>query len=99
VFFDDSSLFNGQLNEFDYSALSEIVGCPLPYDDILSLRDRMWEIAPTLVRYDMTEPTSVDSALAGLKVLASLTSGAKTSGVMYHKPITNFYQTDPISRA
>jgi len=80
-------------------ALSEIVGIPLPYDDVLSLRDRMWEISPTLVRYDMTERTSVDVALAGLKTLAAATAGAKVSGKAFQKPITNFYQTDPISRA
>jgi hypothetical protein len=80
-------------------ALSEIVGSPLPYDDVLSLRDRMWEISPALVRYDVSERTSVDIALAGLQILAALTSNAKVSGQLLKKPITNFYQTDPISRA
>lgn len=59
----------------------------------------MWEISPTLVRYDTTERTSVDVALAGLKTLAAATAGAKVSGEAFKKPITNFYQTDPISRA
>ena len=81
------------------SALSEIVGCPLPYDDVLSLRDRLWEISPTLVRYDTTERTSVDVALAGLKTLSARTTGAKVTGTAFQKPIANFYQTDPISRA
>lgn len=80
-------------------ALSEIVGSPLPYDDILSLRDRMWEISPTLVRYDVVEPTSVDVAVAGLSTLVAQTASAKVSGTPFRKPITNFYQTDPISRA
>jgi NADH dehydrogenase (ubiquinone) Fe-S protein 1 len=80
-------------------ALSEIVGSPLPYDDVLSLRDRMWEISPTLVRYDTTESTSTDVALAGLKVLAATTAKAKIVGSAFQKPISNFYQTDPISRA
>ncbi|KIJ96589.1 hypothetical protein K443DRAFT_682211 [Laccaria amethystina LaAM-08-1] len=80
-------------------ALSEVIGVPLPYDGILELRDRMWEISPTLVRYDVTEPTSVDVALAGLKTLVSTTKDAKISGVPLRKPISNFYQTDPISRA
>lgn len=82
-----------------FSALSEIVGTPLPYDDVLSVRDRLWEISPTLVRYDTTERTSVEVALAGLKTLAAATAGAKVSGDVFKKPITNFYQTDPISRA
>lgn len=81
------------------SALSEILGSPLPYDDVLSLRDRMWEISPTLVRYDITERTSVDVALAGLKTLVASTASAKVTGATFRKPITNFYQTDPISRA
>ena len=81
------------------SALSELVDSPLPYDDVLSLRDRMWEISPTLVRYDTLEPTSVDVALAGLKTLAAGTANAKVSGKPFAKPISNFYQTDPISRA
>ncbi|KAL4248593.1 Prokaryotic molybdopterin-containing oxidoreductase [Abortiporus biennis] len=80
-------------------ALSEVVGSPLPYDDVLSLRDRMWEISPTLVRYDVTEPTSIEVSLAGLKALAAGTATAKVSGVPFKKPIDNFYQTDPISRA
>ncbi len=58
----------------------------------------MWEISPTLVRYDVTEPTSVGIASVGLKALAVKTAGAKISGAPYVKPISNFYQTDPISR-
>ncbi|KAF9225039.1 Ndufs1, NADH-ubiquinone oxidoreductase 75kD subunit (775) [Gyrodon lividus] len=80
-------------------ALSEVVGTPLPYDDVLGLRDRMWEISPTLVRYNVTEPTSVDVALVGLQTVAAATATAKVSGAPFKKPITNFYQTDPISRA
>lgn len=84
---------------FTRSALSEVVGSPLPYDDVLSLRDRLWEISPSLVRYDVTERTSTDIAAVGLKTLAALNASAKVSGAPFRKPITNFYQTDPISRA
>lgn len=86
------------INSSALSALSEIIGSPLPYDDVLSLRDRLWEISPTLVRYDEVERTSVDVALAGLKALAVRTAGAKVTGAAFQKPITNFYQTDPIAR-
>jgi len=79
-------------------ALSEVVGTPLPYDDVLSLRDRLWEISPALVRYDVTEKTSVEVALAGLKALSKKTSGVKAQGGVFKRPITNFYQTDVISR-
>lgn len=81
------------------SALSEVLGSPLPYDDALTLRDRMWEISPTLVRYDVTERTSPDLALAGLQSLVAATATVKVSGTPFTKPISNFYQTDPISRA
>ena len=84
---------------FFFSALSEVIGSPLPYDNVLELRDRLWEISPTLVRYDVTEPTSVDVALAGLKAIADKTAGAKATNAPLRKPISNFYQTDPISRA
>ncbi|TFK22427.1 NADH-ubiquinone oxidoreductase [Coprinopsis marcescibilis] len=80
-------------------ALSEVVGSPLPYDDILEIRDRMWEISPTLVRYDTTESTSPSLVLAGLKNISLTTQGAKITGAPLRKPISNFYQTDPISRA
>ncbi len=81
------------------SALSEVVGTPLPYDDVLSLRDRMWEISPSLVRYDVTERTSAEIASLGLKTAAALSGSAKISGAPFVKAIANFYQTDPISRA
>ena len=80
-------------------ALSEVAGSPLPYDDVVALRDRMWEISPALVRYDALERTSSPIALAGLRVLAERTKDARVSGAAFAKPISNFYQTDPISRA
>ncbi|KAF8064860.1 Ndufs1, NADH-ubiquinone oxidoreductase 75kD subunit (775) [Lyophyllum atratum] len=80
-------------------ALSEVVGQPVPYEDVLQVRDRLWEISPTLVRYDTTERTSAEVALAGLNNMATRTTGAKISGMVFKKPISNFYQTDPISRA
>lgn len=75
------------------------MGHPLPYDDVLALRDRMWELSPSLVRYDTLEHTSTDIGLAGLKALAVHTASATVSGAPFLKPIANFYQTDPISRA
>lgn len=80
-------------------AISEFVGTPLAYDDTISLRDRMWEISPTLVRYGVAEPTSPDVALAGLAPLGTKTKDVAISGAAFKKPISNFYQTDPISRA
>ncbi|CAE6483979.1 unnamed protein product [Rhizoctonia solani] len=78
-------------------ALSEVVQAPLPYDDVLSLRDRMWDISPTLVRYDVAERTSTGVAQVGLNLLAQNKGTGK--GGAFEKVIKNFYQTDPISRA
>lgn len=80
-------------------ALSEVIGVPLAYNETLELRDRMWEISPALVRYDVTEKTSEGIALAGIRAIRERTAGAKIGGAAFKKPITNFYQTDPISRA
>ena len=90
---------SGQLADIPYRALSELVGQPLPYDDVLTLRDRMWDISPTLVRYDMAEPTSLEIQKVGLDLLSSLKSSASSSSQAFVKPITDFYRTDPISRA
>ncbi|KAF8333195.1 uncharacterized protein EI90DRAFT_3145310 [Cantharellus anzutake] len=79
-------------------AISEAVGTPLPYDDVLYLRDRMWEISPSLVRYDITEPTSNAVAALGINNLATR-KAAPATNVPLNKPVVNFYQTDPISRA
>jgi NADH dehydrogenase (ubiquinone) Fe-S protein 1 len=59
----------------------------------------MWEISPSLLRYDHTERTSVAVALAGLRRVVEATGEAKVTGAPLRKPISNFYQTDPISRA
>ena len=78
-------------------ALSEVLGTPLPYDDVLHLRDRMWDISPTLVRYDNVETPSVEVQKLGLKSLAEVQATASSEALK--KPVANFYQTNPIARA
>lgn len=78
-------------------ALSEVLNVTLPYEDLLDIRDRMFEVSPTLVRYDVVEPTSKAGAEAGLAALQSVK--AKISGAPLLVPVTNFYKTDAISRA
>ncbi len=81
-------------------ALSEVLNVTLPYNDLLDLRDRMFDLSPTLVRYDVVEPTSAAHAAAGLEALAKQADPSKKiSGAPLFRPITNFYQTDAISRA
>ncbi|KAF8607423.1 NADH-quinone oxidoreductase [Ceratobasidium sp. AG-I] len=77
-------------------ALSEVVGSPLPYDDVLSLRDRMWDISPTLVRYDVVEKPSLGVAQVGLNLLAQ---NKESKGGVFDRAVKNFYQTDVVSRA
>ncbi|EIW69506.1 NADH dehydrogenase (quinone), G subunit [Tremella mesenterica] len=79
-------------------ALSEVLNQPLPYDDVLALRDRMWDISPTLVRYDSREIPSVELTKLGLQVLSE-NKTSQASGEKFKKPIEDFYRTDPISRA
>merc|ERR1712093_599204 len=81
-------------------ALSEILGETLPYDDTAGLRDRMWEISPTLNAYDTVDAPS--NTLVGLKQLAAAKTTAQNKAGRtgpLKSPIENFYRTDPISRS
>lgn len=80
-------------------ALSEYLGATLPYDELYAVRERMAEIAPHLVRYDVIEPTSKAVATLGLKDILSRNKAASISGELLKNPIDNFYFTDVISRS
>lgn len=81
-------------------AVSEVLHAPLPYEDITGLRDRMWEISPTLCRYDTLETPSVDIASLGFTSLAQALKGSKVdSAEKLDLPVKNFYQTDVVSRS
>ncbi len=58
----------------------------------------MWDISPTLVRYDTIEPTSIDIQKLGHSHLAK-TLSSKASNTPMKKPIKDFYQTNAIARA
>ncbi|WFD29303.1 hypothetical protein MSPP1_000310 [Malassezia sp. CBS 17886] len=77
-------------------ALSEVLGNPLPYEDVTEMRDRMFDISPTLVRYNL-QRTSPSVAKLGLEQLAM--KDARAVGTPLSNPIKNFFQTDPVSRA
>ena len=70
-------------------ALSEVLGKTLPFNNLGQVRARMVEIAPLLDQLEVVTP----SAWADFGQAGSLDGGPFTS------PITNFYMTDPISRA
>ena len=78
-------------------ALSEYLGAPLPYDDLYAVRERMGEIAPSLVRHEVVEPVSVGIAKLGLQQAAG--SHAQVGSSELKNPIANFYFTDVISRS
>lgn len=81
-------------------ALSEVLHAPLPYEDALQLRDRMWEISPTLCRYDTIETPSAELASVGFANLAKSLKGAKADAAeKLSLPVKNFYQTDVVSRS
>jgi len=56
----------------------------------------MYEIAPSLVRYDIVEPPSLGPL--GLKFVADSNKGSKITGEPLKKVIEDFYLTDVISR-
>ncbi|KAJ7197269.1 Ndufs1, NADH-ubiquinone oxidoreductase 75kD subunit (775) [Mycena pura] len=79
-------------------ALADVLGVCLPYEDVVGVRDRMWAISPALVRWDGLERTSFEFAKVGLKSLSGI--GQKTpSGEKIGPAVSNFYQTDVVSRA
>ena len=72
---------------------------PLPYEDTLAVRDRMFDISPTLVRHDVAECSSADVAKLGFEQLAARGGNSSVLGTPLGLPISNFYQTDPVSRS
>jgi NADH dehydrogenase (ubiquinone) Fe-S protein 1 len=60
------------------------------------LRERMYEIAPSLSRYDIVEPSSMGAV--GLKFVGDANKGNKSTGGSLTKVIEDFYLTDVISR-
>ena len=70
-------------------ALSDVVGCPLPYDDILSVRKRMAEIAETFNIIDTVRPALWDE----------FGSDTLPSSDPFMNPIDDFYMTDAICRS
>lgn len=78
-------------------ALSEVLGAPLPYDDLGTLRYRMEELSPALTRYDVVEPASLSAVGVRLGLIEANT-GSKVLGTVMKRVIENFYFTDAISR-
>lgn len=80
-------------------ALSEVLGASLPYEEVSTLRDRMWEICPSLVKYDNLEGSSFGSV--AIKALTKSGGAAGREGGKegaFKKVIEDFYRTDVVSR-
>jgi NADH dehydrogenase (ubiquinone) Fe-S protein 1 len=78
-------------------ALSEVVGKPLPYDEVDQLRGRMAQVSPTLVELDIIESTPSPIAQAGLDAFAK--SSKSLTNEPFSLGIKDFYLTNSISRA
>ncbi|POW06627.1 hypothetical protein PSHT_10357 [Puccinia striiformis] len=83
-------------------AISEVLNVSLPYDDPIQIRNRMWEVCPSLIRYDELVPSStsleaIQSISSSSSTIRSKSSALKTEALGL--PIHDFYFTDPISRA
>ncbi len=70
-------------------ALSEAAGRKLPYDTIGQVRARMAAISPTFAKLDAAQPGT----------WAAFGKAGAVDGAPFATPISNFYMTDPISRA
>ncbi|KXS20331.1 NADH-quinone oxidoreductase [Gonapodya prolifera JEL478] len=76
-------------------ALSEVADVTLPYEDLRGVRERLGEVAPTLVQYDQVLPSTI--AELAFNTLAKSTGKASTAPLRL--PIRDFYMTDAISRS
>ncbi|XP_039959357.1 NADH-ubiquinone oxidoreductase 75 kDa subunit, mitochondrial [Bactrocera neohumeralis] len=77
-------------------ALSEILGTPLPYDNLDDLRNRIEDIAPHLVRFGKLESSTFGSLT---EQLATSKSIENTKIDVKQKKLREYFMTDPISRA
>jgi NADH dehydrogenase (ubiquinone) Fe-S protein 1 len=80
-------------------AVSEISNHTLPYDTIITLRQRMAQISPNLVNYNrnIRNECILQSPIKTLLSKQSLTKTSKISPKL--KELADYYQTDVISRA
>ncbi|KAG8246551.1 NADH-ubiquinone oxidoreductase 75 kDa subunit, mitochondrial [Homalodisca vitripennis] len=79
-------------------ALSEIIGCKLPYDTLNEVRGRLEEVSPNLTRYGDAENANYFAQASELAKLANVKLDSKPLDVK-QKELEDFYMTDPISRA
>ncbi len=74
-------------------ALSDVLGCKLPYDTLGALRQALYAAHPHMMRLDQI----ARSDSADIAKLAKLGGTAEKSALV--SPVSNFYFTNPIARA
>jgi NADH-quinone oxidoreductase subunit G len=74
-------------------ALSDVLGCRLPYDSLSALRHALYAGHPHMMRLDQI--AAGDAADIGK--LAKI--GGKADKAVFESPVRNFYFTNPIARA
>ncbi|KQZ00964.1 NADH dehydrogenase [Pseudolabrys sp. Root1462] len=74
-------------------ALSETLGCKLPFDSLPALRAAMYAAYPHLMRIDQIAP----GAAADIQNLSKLGGTIEKSALV--SPVSDFYFTNPIARA
>ena len=79
-------------------ALSEVAGYPLAYDDIETLRSRMFDVSPTLTS-NLNRVNSASFMELSIELWKYFAKGHTLSNVPVELPISDFYLTNPISRA
>ena len=76
------------------------MGKPLPYTSLVELRRRMSAIAPHLADNEMgVQAASAELSAAMLGSAAAPAGSSKPSAAPLKSIVTNFYMTDPVSRA
>ena len=76
-----------------FRALSDVLGCTLPYDSLPALRAAIYAVHPHLMRIDQIAKGEAGDIgkLAGL--------GGSAEKTPFTSPVTDFYFTNPIARA
>jgi NADH-quinone oxidoreductase subunit G len=74
-------------------ALSDVLGCRLPYDSMRQLRAALFKAHPHLQRVDTIAPGD------GADIAKLAARGGTPDRASFRSPLSDFYLTNPISRA
>lgn len=81
-----------------FRALSEVLGNPLPYNDLEGVRSRMAEVSPTLTRYDVLEQANFIKSNVELTQASKAKLSNELLKVMQNE-LSDFYMTNTVARA